>query len=172
MKSLVKYIYEKLIINQRFDEKLIINKDSKIVGANDDVLMDLINAHFKKYMSIYYEMLFKSSIKASLETSLGDHGIANDFDKVDEFMKLNDKMQKYKVIYRYVYDPKNSNAEYRALSDKIDELFDAININDIELKEMWRSTKNNYSVKYYECIDFIFLWLGSSNFGYVYIAMN
>lgn len=34
MKSLVKYIYEKLIINQRFDEKLIINKDYK--SLSDD----------------------------------------------------------------------------------------------------------------------------------------
>lgn len=170
MKSLVRHIKDNESSLISLNEKLVINKNFKAAKTNDDVLMDLINVHLKNYMNINYETLFKGSIKASLEISLINHGIRNDFDKVNEFIKLNDKMQKYKVTYRYVYDPENSHS--RSLNNRIDKLFDDINKNDIELKEMWKSTKNNYYVKYYECNKFILLWVGSSNFGHVYIAMN
>ena len=55
MKSLIKYISEKLVINQRFDEKLIINKDYK----NADI--DFYNDFKESIDSLFKDEFFKES---------------------------------------------------------------------------------------------------------------
>lgn len=173
MKSLNKYI----------EEKLIVNKDYM---SNDNMVHDM----FKKFITEYvdncpkndeysetnYIMIFRGTLWVSFNNIVTDCGINVSAVDKEYFKEIEDKMLnhfKTKTIYRFLHATNLNRELYERIYKPLNDIYSDLEKNDIRFEQIFNVKTNdgNCVVEYYDGNDIIVLHMGTEKFAYTFVVL-
>ena len=163
MKTLSKYLYEKLLVNKDFKEFKLSDRElhDLITQMLDKDNVNLLNHEF----SIDFP---KNSLKKAIETTIPS---TPDKNTIREFESLANIIDTYHVTYEYLYGIGILGTKFDVTIYKMfSELYKKLNSENVELTKVYEDTQKGYVIEYYKCNLFMIVHVGTNKFSYTYFA--